>query len=74
MKQGKFAHWPVNSNRLWRGSDHNPFFGKHIPGLLLWPFLTDQFYHTDGDRLDKVSQETLKNVSNSSLGSRIDLG
>jgi hypothetical protein len=29
--------------------------------VLLWHF-TDQFYHTDQDRIDKVSASTLKNV------------
>jgi hypothetical protein len=32
-----------------------------IPGLLLWHF-TDMFYHTDGDRLDKVSVQSMQNV------------
>lgn len=39
-----------------------PFLRAGIPGLLLWHF-TDQFYHTDGDRLEMVSSETLENVS-----------
>ena len=30
--------------------------------VLLWHF-TDQFYHTDGDRLEMVSSSTLENVS-----------
>lgn len=72
MKQGKFAHWQVNSNPYEGGSDHTPFLDNHIPGLLLWHF-TDQFYHTDGDRLDKVSKETLKNVSIAALGSALTL-
>ncbi|MGX7835988.1 hypothetical protein ACWKSR_12630, partial [Campylobacter fetus subsp. venerealis] len=37
-----------------------------IPGLLLWHF-TDQFYHTDNDRLDKVSQKTMQNVGTAAL-------
>jgi len=44
----------------------------NIPGLLLWHF-TDQFYHTDNDRLDKVSQETLKNVATGALVSAFTL-
>lgn len=61
-KQGKYANWEVNTNPFEGGSDHTPFLKADIPGLLLWHF-TDQFYHTDNDRIDMVSQETLKNVS-----------
>ena len=39
---------------------------------MLWHF-TDQFYHTDNDRLDKVSRETLRNVSTGALASAIML-
>ena len=60
--QGEYANWKVNTNPFEGGSDHIPFLRANIPGLLLWHF-TDQFYHTDNDRIDKVSQETLKNVS-----------
>ena len=59
--QGEYANWVVNTNPFEGGSDHIPFLRANIPGLLLWHF-TDQFYHTDNDRIDKVSQETLKNV------------
>jgi len=72
MKQGKAAHWEVNTNPFEGGSDHTPFLDTNIPALLLWHF-TDQFYHTDNDRLDKVSQETLKNVSISALASALTL-
>jgi len=51
----------VRTNPFEGGSDHVPFLRGDIPGLLLWHF-TDQFYHTDGDRLDKVSPETMTNV------------
>lgn len=60
--QGEYANWEVNTNPFEGGSDHTPFLKANIPGLLLWHF-TDQFYHTDNDRIDKVSKETLKNVS-----------
>jgi hypothetical protein len=43
------------------GSDHVPFLRAGKPGLLLWHF-TDVFYHTDRDRLEMVSAETLKNA------------
>jgi len=59
--QGEHANWKVNTNPFEGGSDHTPFLRADIPGLLLWHF-TDQFYHTDNDRIDKVSQETMKNV------------
>ncbi len=72
LKQGKVAHWEVNTNPYEGGSDHTPFLDNNIPGLLFWHF-TDQFYHTDGDRLDKVSQETLKNVGIASLASALTL-
>lgn len=59
--QGKFANWVVNFNPFEGGSDHTPFLNNKIPGLLLWHF-TDVFYHTDNDRIDKVSATTMKNV------------
>ncbi|MGY0391127.1 M28 family peptidase [Bizionia sp. KMM 8389] len=64
--QGKRANWEVNTNPFEGGSDHVPFLRGDIPSVLFWHF-TDQFYHTDNDRLDKVSQETLKNVGTASL-------
>jgi hypothetical protein len=72
LKQGKVAHWEINTNPYEGGSDHTPFLDSNIPGLLFWHF-TDQFYHTDNDRLDKVSQETLKNVSIAALASALTL-
>lgn len=71
-KQGAFANWEVNTNPFEGGSDHMPFLDSDIPGLLLWHF-TDQFYHTDNDRIDKVSKETLKNVSIGALASGLQL-
>ena len=71
-KQGKFANWIVGTNPFEGGSDHTPFLRADIPGLLLWHF-TDQFYHTDQDRIDKVSQETLKNVGTAALASALQL-
>lgn len=71
-KQGEFAHWQVNTNPFEGGSDHTPFLRADIPGLLLWHF-TDQFYHTDNDRIDKVSKETLKNVGTAALSSALEL-
>ncbi len=63
---GEKKDWEVNFNPFEGGSDHVPFLSANIPGLLLWHF-TDQFYHTDQDRLDKVSKETLHNVGTGAL-------
>lgn len=70
--QGEFANWTVETNPFEGGSDHTPFLRANIPGLLLWHF-TDQFYHTDNDRIDKVSQETMKNVGTGALSSAFTL-
>jgi len=64
--QGKFANWTVNYNPFEGGSDHTPFLQHKIPGLLMWHF-TDVFYHTDNDRIDKVSATEMKNVGISGL-------
>jgi len=72
QKQGTYANWEVNTNPFEGGSDHTPFLKANIPGLLLWHF-TDQFYHTDNDRLDKVSQTTMKNVGTAALVSALTL-
>ncbi len=71
-EQGAFAGWTVNANPFEGGSDHTPFIDADIPGLLLWHF-TDQFYHTDNDRMDKVSQETLRNVATGALAAALVL-
>lgn len=65
-EQGKYASWIVNYNPFEGGSDHTPFLQNKIPGLLMWHF-TDVFYHTDNDRLDKVSDVTMQNVGISAL-------
>ncbi|MFT4737490.1 MAG: aminopeptidase YwaD [Cyclobacteriaceae bacterium] len=70
--QGKYAEWEVNTNPYEGGSDHIPFLAADIPGLLLWHF-TDQFYHTDNDRIEMVSSETLKNVGIGALVSAYTL-
>jgi len=58
---GEQKNWVVKFNPFEGGSDHVPFLRGNIPAVLLWHF-TDQFYHTDQDRIDKVSATTLKNV------------
>ncbi|MEE9408178.1 MAG: M28 family peptidase [Polaribacter sp.] len=65
-KQGKRANWKVSTNPFEGGSDHVPFLRENIPSVLFWHF-TDQFYHTDNDRIDKVSKTTLKNVGTTAL-------
>jgi hypothetical protein len=65
-EQGKRANWKVSTNPFEGGSDHVPFLRNNIPSVLFWHF-TDQFYHTDNDRIDKVSKTTLKNVGITSL-------
>jgi len=71
-RQGAYANWKVNTNPFEGGSDHTPFLKANIPGLLLWHF-TDQFYHTDNDRIDKVSKETMRNVGTAALVSAYTL-
>ena len=58
--------WVVKSNPFEGGSDHTPFLNANIPAVLLWHF-TDQFYHTDRDRLEMVSASTLGHVGNCAL-------
>ncbi|WP_435260845.1 M28 family peptidase [Tenacibaculum sp. nBUS_03] len=71
-EQGKRVNWIVNTNPFEGGSDHVPFLKANIPSVLFWHF-TDQFYHTDNDRIDKVSKTTMKNVGVSSLVSAYTL-
>ena len=65
-EQGERANWKVSVNPFEGGSDHVPFLRNNIPSVLFWHF-TDQFYHTDNDRIDKVSKSTLKNVGTTAL-------
>jgi hypothetical protein len=58
--------WVVKANPFEGGSDHTPFLNANIPAVLLWHF-TDQFYHTDRDRIEMVSTATLANVGNCAL-------
>lgn len=71
-EQGKDNGWVVKSNPFEGGSDHTPFLQAKIPGLLMWHF-TDQFYHTDADRLDMVSAAEMKNVGVSALATAYTL-
>jgi len=58
--------WVVKANPFEGGSDHTPFLTAKIPAVLLWHF-TDQYYHTDLDRIGMVSASTLGNVGNCAL-------
>jgi hypothetical protein len=66
LDQAAATGWVVRTNPFEGGSDHTPFLQFKKPGVLFWHF-TDAFYHTDGDRLDKVSKSELVNVGNAAL-------
>jgi hypothetical protein len=72
LDQAATNGWVVNTNPYEGGSDHTPFLTAKIPGVLFWHF-TDQFYHTDGDRIEMVSPVTLKNVGVTALVSALTL-
>ena len=72
LDQAATNGWVVRTNPFEGGSDHTPFLTFKKPGVLFWHF-TDQFYHTDGDRIDKVSAATLHNVGVSALVSALTL-
>jgi aminopeptidase YwaD len=72
LDQAAATGWVVRTNPFEGGSDHTPFLRAKKPGLLLWHF-TDEFYHTDGDRIDKVSAGTLANVGTAALVSALTL-
>ncbi len=72
LEQAATNGWVVKTNPFEGGSDHTPFLRAKKPGLLFWHF-TDQFYHTDGDRIDMVSADELKNVGMSALVSALVL-
>jgi len=66
LDQAAATGWIVKTNPFEGGSDHTPFLDAKKPGALFWHF-TDQFYHTDGDRIDKVSKSELTNVGNAAM-------
>lgn len=72
LQQAAVSDWVVRTNPFEGGSDHTPFLTAKKPGVLFWHF-TDQFYHTDGDRIGMVSAVTLKNVGVSALASALTL-
>jgi hypothetical protein len=72
LDQAAQTGWVVKANPFEGGSDHTPFLQFKKPGALFWHF-TDQFYHTDGDRIDKVSKAELVNVGTTALVSVLTL-
>jgi hypothetical protein len=72
LEQAATNGWVVRTNPFEGGSDHTPFLRAKKPGLLFWHF-TDQFYHTDGDRLAMVSADELRNVGITALVSALAL-
>ena len=72
LEQAATNGWVVKTNPYEGGSDHIPFLRAKLPGLLFWHF-TDEFYHTDGDRIEMVSADELRNVGMSALVSALVL-
>jgi hypothetical protein len=72
LDQASTNGWVVNTNPFEGGSDHSPFLAAKKPGVLFWHF-TDQYYHTDGDRIEMVSPVTLKNVGVTAIVSALTL-
>ncbi len=72
LEQAVTNGWVVKTNPFEGGSDHVPFIIAGIPSVLLWHF-TDQYYHTDMDRLEMVSGEEMKNVAVTALTTALTL-
>jgi Zn-dependent M28 family amino/carboxypeptidase len=61
LRRARDTGWVVRTNPYEGGSDHTAFASVGVPSLLNWHF-TDRYYHTNQDRLDKVSAAEMKNV------------
>ena len=72
LDEAKGTTWIVRTNPFEGGSDHTSFLDAKKPGLLLWHF-TDQFYHTDGDRLEMVSADEMKHSGIAALVSGLTI-
>ena len=72
LEQSATNGWVVKTNPFEGGSDHVPFIYADIPAVLLWHF-TDQYYHTDLDRLEMVSGDEMKNVGVTALTTALTL-
>ncbi|MFI5310945.1 MAG: M28 family peptidase [Gemmatimonadales bacterium] len=66
LDQAKGTGWVVKTNPFEGGSDHVSYLNAKVPGVLFWHF-TDQFYHTDGDRIEMVDPNEMKNTGIASL-------
>jgi hypothetical protein len=64
--EAALTNWNIATNPYEGGSDHTPFLEANIPAVLMWHF-TDVYYHTDEDRLDKVSAAEMKHVGISGM-------
>lgn len=62
LRRARDVKWTVRTNPYEGGSDHTAFAAAGVPSLLNWHF-TDRYYHTNQDRVDKVSAAEMKNVA-----------
>ncbi len=60
-RRARDSGWTVRTNPYEGGSDHTVFADAGTPSLLNWHF-TDRYYHTNQDRLEKVSAAEMQNV------------
>jgi aminopeptidase YwaD len=61
QRRARETGWVVRTNPYEGGSDHTAFAAAGVPSLLNWHF-TDRYYHTNQDRLDKVSAPEMEHV------------
>ena len=61
QRRARDKKWVVRTNPYEGGSDHTAFAAAGVPSLLNWHF-TDRYYHTNQDRLDKVSAPEMEHV------------
>lgn len=61
LRRARDADWTPHTNPYEGGSDHTIFADANVPSLLNWHF-TDRYYHTNQDRLDKVSAAEMQSV------------
>jgi aminopeptidase YwaD len=60
-RRARDVEWTIRANPYEGGSDHTVFADAGVPSLLNWHF-TDRYYHTNQDRLEKVSAAEMQNV------------
>jgi aminopeptidase YwaD len=61
-RRARDTKWVVRTNPYEGGSDHTAFAAAGVPSVLNWHF-TDRYYHTNQDRLDKVSAAEMEHVA-----------